>query len=125
MVGATEGGGVFKCPVARCRLCAGVGAVVCVGGAVALLDGEADLIPPLLLLLLLQLLLLPEGMSLHRVLGGQGGVAAYPVLLQGGAPRRVGLAGELQPLSEKRREREGEGEREREGGEREGGREGE
>lgn len=34
------------------RLCAGVGVVVCVGGAVAPLDGEADVIFPLLLLLL-------------------------------------------------------------------------
>lgn len=42
---------------AECRLCAGVGVVVCVGGAVASLDGEANLILPLLLLSLLLLLL--------------------------------------------------------------------
>lgn len=82
---------------AECRLCAGVGVVVCVGGAVASLDGEADLILLLLvfllfllllflLLLFLQLLLLLEGTSLHCVFRGHGGVAACSVLLQGRAP---------------------------------------
>ena len=90
---------------ARCRLCAGVGAVVCVGGAVASLDGEADLFLPLLLLLLLlqlflQLLLLLEGASLHGVFRGHGGVAACPVLLQGGAPLWMCSAGVLQPLTQ-------------------------
>lgn len=87
------------------RLCAGVGVVVGVGGAVASLDGEADLIFPLLLLLfflhlLLQLLLLLEWTSLHGV-HGHGGVAARPVLLQGGAPLWMCLASVLQPLEEK------------------------
>lgn len=91
---------------AGCRLCAGVGVVVGVGGAVASLDGEADLILPLLLLLfllhlLLQLLLLLEWTSLHGVLGGHGGVAARPVLLQGRAPLWMRLASVLQPLEEK------------------------
>lgn len=70
---------------------------MCVGGAIASLDCEADVILPLLLflflllfllliLILLQLLLLLEGSSLHSVLRGHGGVAARPVLLQGRAP---------------------------------------
>ncbi len=88
---------------AGCRLCAGVGVVVCVGGAVASLDGETDLILPLLLLLLLlhlllQLLLLLEGTSLHSVFGGHGRVAARPVLLQGRAPLWMCSASVLQPL---------------------------
>lgn len=89
------------------RLCAGVGVVVGVGGAVASLDGEADLILPLLLLLLhllLQLLLLLEWTSLHGVLRGHGGVAARPVLLQGGAPLWMRLASVLQPLEETNRD---------------------
>lgn len=87
---------------ARCRLCARVGVVVCVGGAVASLDGEADLILPLLLLLLqlfLQLLLLLEWTSFHSVFGGHGGVAACPVLPQGRTPLWMRLAGVLQPLT--------------------------
>lgn len=93
------------------RLCAGVGVVVCVGGAVASLDGEADFLSPLLLILLLllqllQLLFLHGGTGLHGVFGGHGGVAARPVLLQGRAPRWVGSARELQPLEWKERERE-------------------
>lgn len=87
---------------AGCRLCAGVGIVVCVGGAVASLDGEADLVLPLLLLLLqlfLQLLLFLEGTGLHSVFGGHRGVAACPVLLQGRAPLWICSASVLQPLA--------------------------
>lgn len=86
------------------RLRAGVGVVVCVGGAVASLDGEADVILLLLLLqLFLQLLLFLEGTSLHSVFRGHGGVAACPVLLQGRAPLWVCSTSVLQPLVEKRR----------------------
>lgn len=66
----------------RCHLRVGAGVAVC-GGAVASLDGEADVILPLLLLLLL-LQLLFEGTGLQSVFGG--GVAACPVLLLGGTP---------------------------------------
>lgn len=65
------------------RLRVGAGVAVCGGGAVASLDGEADVILPLLLLLLLLQLLL-EGTGLQSVFGR--GVAACPVLLLGGAP---------------------------------------
>lgn len=78
---------------------------MCVGGAVASLDGEADLILLLLLLLLqllLQLHLLLEGTSLHSVFGSHGGVAARPVLLQGRAPLWMCSASVLQPLKGKR-----------------------
>lgn len=44
-MGGKEGG-------AKWRLCTGAGVVVCVGRAVASLDGEADVIFPLFLLLL-------------------------------------------------------------------------
>lgn len=93
-----------------CHLCAGVGVVVCVGGAVASLDGEADLILPLLLLLLLlqlllQLLLLLKGTSLHIVFGGHGGVVACPVLLQGRSPLWMRPASVLQPLRSKEKDR--------------------
>lgn len=68
---------------AQRRLRVGAGVAVCGGGAIASLDGEADVILPLLLLLLLLQLLL-EGTGLQGVLGG--GIAACPVLLLGGAP---------------------------------------
>lgn len=75
---------------------------MCVGGAVASLDGEADVILPLVVLLpqlLLQLVLLLEGTGLRNVFGGGGGVAARAVLPQGRAPLWMCLARVLQPLS--------------------------
>lgn len=70
---------------AGCHLCTGVGVVVCVGGAIASLDGEADLILPLLFLLL-QLLLILEGTGLHGVFRSHLCVVTCPVLLQGRTP---------------------------------------
>lgn len=77
---------------------------MCVGGAVAPLDGEADLILPLLPLLFtlfFELLLLLEGTSLLSVCGGHGGVAACSVLLQSRAPLWMRSAGVLQPLAQR------------------------
>lgn len=73
---------------------------MCGGGAVASLDGEADVLLALLLLLL-QLLPLLQGTIVHGVFRGRGGVTTRPVLFQGGAPARVGGAGVLQTLGKK------------------------
>ena len=79
-----------------CRLCTGVGVVLCGGGAVAPLNGETDVISPLrllllllqlLFLLLLQLLLLLEGTGIHGVFRGHGSVASLSGAPAGRGPK--------------------------------------
>lgn len=85
--------------VGECGLCTGV--VVCVGGTVASMGGQVDFISSPLLLLF-QILLLLEGTRLHHLFTGHGGVAACPVLPQGGSPLWITSTGVLQALKQKR-----------------------